>query len=69
MSTIKALRTLIDNLRFEIQKLQVENTRLKTQVEDNISESSEGTSTLKAEVEELHQRLHEAQEREVNSEQ
>ena len=66
MSTIKALRILVDNLRFEIQKLQVENTRLKTQVEDNVSESSEGTSAL---MEELHQRLHEAQEREVNSEQ
>jgi len=70
MSMTKTLRTLVDNLRLEIQQLQVENARLKTPtVEGNVSEPSEEASVLKAEVEELRRRLHEAQEREVNSEQ
>ena len=43
--------TLVDNLRPEIQQLQVENARLKTHMEDSIGESSEGTSALKVEVE------------------
>ena len=48
----------------------MENARLKTPtVEGNVSEPSEEASVLKAEVEELRRRLHEAQEREVNSEQ
>ena len=45
--------TLFDNLRPEIQQLQVENARLKIHMEDSIGESSEGTSALKAEVEPL----------------
>ena len=70
MSTTEALRTQVDNLRLEIQQLQVENARLKSQlVEENVSESSRDTSALEEEVEELRRRLHEAQEREVNSEQ
>ena len=69
MSTTEALRTQVDNLRLEIQQLQVENARLKSQfVEENVSESSRDTSALEEEVEELRRRLHEAQEREVNSE-
>ena len=70
MSTTETLRTLVDNLRLEIQQLQVENARLKTPtVEGNVSEPSEEASVLKSEVEELRRRLHEVQEREVNSEQ
>ena len=32
MSTTEALRTQVDNLRLEIQQLQVENARLKSQL-------------------------------------
>ena len=67
MSTTEALRTQVDNLRLEIQQLQVENAKLKSQlVEESVSEPSGETSALKKEVEELCQRLHEAQKREVN---
>ena len=70
MSTTEALRTLVDNLRLEIEQFKVENTRLKTQAAENeSSESSDGVSALKEEVEDLRRRLHEAQEREVNLDQ
>ena len=51
MSTTEALRTEVDNLRLEIQQLQVENT--SQLVKENVSESSRDTSALKEEVEEL----------------
>ena len=70
MSTTEALRTQVDNLRLEIQQLQVENVKLKSQVMEGTSEPSKGrASTLEVEVEDLRRRLHEAQEREVSSEQ
>ena len=70
MSMTEALRTQVDNLTLEIQQLQVENAKLKNQlVEGNVSESPGDMSALKQKVEELRRRLHEAQEREVNSEQ
>ena len=69
MSTTEALRTQVDNLWLEIQQLQVENVKLKSQVTEGLNEPSESASTLEVEVEDLRQRLHEAQEREVNSEQ
>ena len=60
----KTLGILFDNLRLEIQQLQVENVRLKTQtVEGNASKFFEEASVLKAEVEEFRQWLYKAQER------
>ena len=67
MSTTEALRTLVDNLKHEIQQLQVENARLKA--DRNEAEPSGETQGLKEELVELRQQLHEAQEREVDSEQ
>ena len=48
MNMTKALRTQVDNLWLEIQQLQVENTRLKSQVmEGELSKSSEQVPVLR----------------------
>ena len=44
MSTTEALRTQVDNLRLEIQQLQVENVKLKFQVAEALNEPSESAS-------------------------
>ena len=49
MSTTEALRTQVDNLRLEIQQLQVENVKLKSQVAEGLNEPSESASTLEVE--------------------
>jgi len=65
MSTTEAPHTQLDNVRYELQELQVENRRLRAEVNDKT-----GADQQESEILELRKQLHEAQENEVsNSEQ
>jgi len=65
MSTTEALHTQLDNLRLDLQCLEVENKKLREEQGEN--ETTEQLELLEREVEELCQSLHESQEREVSS--
>ena len=60
MSTTEALRTLVDKLQHEVNELQAENVKLKA------NQTGEESSN-ESELEELRQRLHQVEERELNA--
>ena len=60
MSTTEALRTLVDKLQHQVNKLQAKNVKLKA---DQTGEESSNES----ELEELQQHLHQVEEREINA--
>ena len=68
MSTIEALQLQLDNLRHQLQEVQVENEKLKAGVStDHTVEVDSKVEQLQGEVDELRWSLHEAQELEVGS--
>ena len=67
MSTTKALQLQVDNLRHQLHQLQVENEKLRVEVSTGQGEGTDEVEQLREEVIELQQSLHEAQEREVSS--
>ena len=61
MTTTEALRLQLDNARQEIQQLQVENKKLRAEVQRGEEQS--------AEIEELRQRLLDSEEKVIGAEQ
>ena len=64
MSATKALQLQLDNLRHQVHQLQVKNEKLKSEVSNGQGDEIE---QLQVEAGELRQSLHDAQEREVSS--
>ena len=64
MNATKALQLQLDNLHHQVHQLQVENEKLKSEVSNGQGDKIE---QLQAEAGELRQSLHDAQEREVSS--
>lgn len=60
MSTTEVLRTLVDNLRHQVNKLQAKKVKLKA---DRTGEESSNES----ELEELQQHLYQVEERKMNA--
>ena len=67
MSATEALQLQVDNLRHQLYQLQVENEKLRVEVSTGQGEGTAEVEQLREEVIELRQSLHEAQEREVSS--
>ena len=67
MSATEALQLQVDNLRHQLHQLQVENEKLRVEVSTGQGEGTAEVEQLREEVIELRQSLHEAQEREVSS--
>ena len=74
MSSAEALRIQLDNLQRKVQELEVENAKLRDERPDTAQEIDADTQRQKQleeateEIAELRQRLHEAQENQVNFE-
>ena len=67
MSATETLKLQVDNLHQELHQLQVENEKLRVEVSTDQGEDTAEIEQLRQEVGELHHSLHEAQEREVIS--
>jgi len=66
MNQTEALRTQLDNVHHELQKLQVDNKWLQAELGEGSDNSAE-VKLLESEVEELWQQLYKARESEVKT--
>lgn len=67
MSTTEALQLQIDYLHHQLHRLEMENDKLRVEVSISKEKGAMEVNQLQQEICELHHSLHEAQEREVSS--